>query len=537
MILLRLLDGEHLSYQQLADDYYVSRSSIANDILGVKRILSEENLTLAFDNSGTYLNGGEILRQRVLKRVVMDLKNGLHSSKTVLSLFLDEVLYSQVAQIFQKELRSSHLEVPESYLQDILITTTIVIQRGHEGTHIELPQNKQFGKLFFQYDKYPLVYELLKAVEKAQIYQFSTAEFRYLAYVILGNGFKYFMTDATIPDEFKDKVKRLINKVSEGIQVDLRQDSRLEADLLMHLYQLVLRLQAHTTVINPMLTEIRKNYRKLFGVTWYALNDFGNENDLKISADEVGFITIHLQAAIERSKKVRKILFVCPNGIGTSSLISAKLRRILPDIILIEVVSVANLYRQDLSDVDLIISAVTLNELSVPVVEISPLVAPQDMKKIMNRYIDITVAQNNREFEAADNTLIPTIEQLVGHVFFTNVPSMSAAIDYLLKKNYWQTSERRQAFEQSVMQRESLQSTHLGNGFAIPHGNPALVDQTSISILVLDKPISGGTSKVDVVALLMIREKDSAYVEPFMNLLMKGIEDKNWFISKMMEVK
>ena len=32
LIIKRLLNQEHLSYQQLSEDYYVSRSSIANDI-------------------------------------------------------------------------------------------------------------------------------------------------------------------------------------------------------------------------------------------------------------------------------------------------------------------------------------------------------------------------------------------------------------------------------------------------------------------------------------------------------------------------
>ena len=40
-ILKRLLDSEHLSYQQLSDEYYVSRSSIANDLSYVKSVLME----------------------------------------------------------------------------------------------------------------------------------------------------------------------------------------------------------------------------------------------------------------------------------------------------------------------------------------------------------------------------------------------------------------------------------------------------------------------------------------------------------------
>ncbi len=537
VILLRLLNGEHLSYQQLSDEYLVSRSSIANDIVGIKKILSEDNMVLTFDNSGSYLNGGEIPKQRVLKRLIVDFINDSNMDKSLLPLFLDEKLYGKIKKIFQNILQQSSLEVPESYLQDILISTVIVIQRGKLGLHVELPDKRQFGKLFFQFDKYPLVYELLKAIETNNIYKFIEPEFRYLSYVILGNGFKYFMTDAKIPNEFRIKVRNLISKVGNGINVDFKQDSQLESDLLIHLYQLVLRLQAHTSVVNPLLPDIRKNYRKLFGVVWYALNDFGNENDLKISADEVGFVTIHFQAALERNKKVKKILFVCPNGIGTSSFITAKLRRILPDVTLIEIVSIHNLAKQDLSDVDLIISTVDIQNKSIPIVRISPIITDQDIKRVMSKYIDITLAQSNKEIIENDGSLIPTVDSLKGHVFFGSVKDSNEAIDFLQKKNHWNTRERAEEFKESVIKREEIQSTYLGNGFAIPHGKPTLVDKTNISILILDKPILWGSSQVDVVALLMIRKNDSAYIEPFMNLLMKGIEDKSWFVSKMMEVK
>jgi transcriptional antiterminator/mannitol/fructose-specific phosphotransferase system IIA component (Ntr-type) len=536
-IISRLLNGEHLSYQQLSDEYFVSRSSIAGDISTAKQILAQENAPLAFDNSGTYIKGGEVLRQRVTKRIVLDLMLAPIPNTIALTMFLDMTLLKQLRQAFEKKLQKWHLEVPESYLQDILVTTAIVITRGRAGRHIEVDERNQFGDLFFQFEKYPLVYDLLMSVESDGMYHFSQAELRYLSYVILGNGFKFFMKNATIPGLFKQKVKKLITSVSTGIDIDLNQDSRLESDLLVHLYQLVLRLRANTTVVNPLLSEIRKNYRKLFGVVWYALNDFGHDNHLTISADEVGFVTIHFQAAIERTKKMRRILFVCPNGIGTSSLISAKIRRIFPDIPLIEAVSVANLARMDLADVDLILTTVSIGKVSQPVVNISPLLTTEDMKNVMSKYIDITTAPDRHQNKTDAGNLLKTLTGLSGHVFFDNLKTRETALNFLIHKNTWDSEAHQQAFKESVQQRETIQSTYMSNGFVIPHGDPALVDHTNISILVLDKPIPWGNYKADVIALLMIRKKDTAAVEPFMDLLMKGIEDKNWFISKMMEVK
>ena len=67
-IFKRLINGEHLSYQQLSDEYYVSRSSIAKDIAYLKTLFVKENLLLRFDNSGTYFQGSESQIQRMLKR-------------------------------------------------------------------------------------------------------------------------------------------------------------------------------------------------------------------------------------------------------------------------------------------------------------------------------------------------------------------------------------------------------------------------------------------------------------------------------------
>ena len=41
-IFKRLINGEHLSYQQLSDEYYVSKSSIAKDIAYLKHCLSKK---------------------------------------------------------------------------------------------------------------------------------------------------------------------------------------------------------------------------------------------------------------------------------------------------------------------------------------------------------------------------------------------------------------------------------------------------------------------------------------------------------------
>lgn len=93
-----------------------------------------------------------------------------------------------------------------------------------------------------EFDKYPLIYELLKEIEEQEIYHFSSKEVQYLTYLIVGSGLRFYeeRIDSVL---FSRKVRNLIQKVSEGIQIDLTQDSRLEEDLTIHLYQLFYALR------------------------------------------------------------------------------------------------------------------------------------------------------------------------------------------------------------------------------------------------------------------------------------------------------
>ncbi|GAA3011344.1 BglG family transcription antiterminator [Tetragenococcus solitarius] len=523
----RLLNYEHLSYQQLSEEYFVSRSSIANDISYIKKLFSKEDLSLTFDNSGTFFAGNEIQVQKLLKRLMLQ-------QEVIAN---DNYLLTRITDAFRKALNEREFDIPESYIEQIVISIYLIVSRSKKGHTIQLDGKNQLGRFFLEFDKYPIIYDLLKEIENQGIYHFSSEEVQHLTYLIVGSGLRFFLKDEKIPFSFRDRIRKLIQKVSEGLRMELTQDNRLENDLVVHLYQLFLRTGAQTTIVNPLINEIKQMYPSLFGVVWFALSDFCKPYQLSLTDDEVGFVTIHFQAAIERLKKMNKILFVCPNGIGTSSYVSAKIRRILPDVNSVETVSTAKLNHMDLSDVDFIISTVEIKDnRKKPIVTISPMVTANDMKKIMNYYIDLIVAkekQNTKNF-TFNFEMNETVHK---NVEFTNFSSKQEALSYLLLKQNFTSKTARDKFIASVWEREELQSTYLDNGFAIPHGNPEFIEESSVSILILDKAITWGNQLVDVIALLLIREKDVEKVEPVMNLLMRGIEDKTWFISKMMEVK
>ncbi|BDR57434.1 BglG family transcription antiterminator [Xylocopilactobacillus apis] len=470
LILNDLLTGKHLSYQQLSDQYFVSRSSIANDISYIKNILASEWLQLNFDNSGTYFTGTEIDAQRVLKRILLT-ESSKKGNNPVLENLINLNLFYKISDAITAELKNKHIIIPENNLEDIIATITILIQRGYEGKHVKNALHNQIENLLFQYEKYPIVFDLLETLEKKNFYSFTKNEINYLSYVILGNGFKFFIKDNVIPSSIKLLVKKLMNQISGDIQIDFSNDLILKNDLLVHIYQMILRLQGGTTVVNPLLKDIKKQYSALYGVIWYNLNNLAAEEHIHISDDEVGFVTIHFQAAKERIHKLNRILFVCPNGIGMSTFISAKLKQILPESEIIEVVSAKNIPSTDLNNVQLIITTVSLPKLkNIPVVKISPMITNNDMHNVINQYLNISIDKNN-EFEDRNKDLSKALKFLNKNVYFKSINNQEESINFLLDQYNWSNFEVKKNYQSSVFEREEMQTTYLDNGFAIPHGD------------------------------------------------------------------
>lgn len=531
-ILKRILNGEHLSYQHLANDYFVSRSSIANDITYIRKLLAESNIPLKFDNSGTYLKCREIELQDIIKRVISKLDQKENSD--VKELFLDEMLYENVKfSLFGLEDACS-LRISDLYIENVVLIITILIQRGRRGHHIESFNTKDQLKLQNLRD-YPIVNQLIQSVGKVNNYQFSDEELEYLSYINLANGINFVIKDELVPEEVITQVKKFIVDVGKSLNNDFLNDSQLIKDLSLHIYQMLLRLKTHTTVINPILKDIKSSYPETYGVVWYYLNNYSLENNLQISDDEVGFITIHFQAALEREKENKNILFVCPHGIGTSALVSAQLKQILPTNAIIKTVSVVDLVDKSLKETNLIISTVPLPKMKAPVVKISPLLTKEDLKKVMNTYIDTNILENRKDTPDKIYLNQKVIELLKYHVHFSSDNQFSIIINKLLDFNVWDSEDQKSLYLKTVNNRESLQSTYLGNGIAIPHGDPKIIKHSCIAVAILKKPIDWGSNKTDIICLLMITDKDKRAIEPFMSLIMKGLKDKKWFIKKMME--
>lgn len=146
--------------------------------------------------------------------------------------------------------------------------------------------------------------------------------------------------------------------------------------------------------------------------TWNLGRNYGVD---QIPDDEVAYITLHIGASIERSKrKIKnevKTLLVCGSGFGTVKMLSSRMKYEFPKLEIVKEVSVLDITDDDLNSVDLIISTVDFDISSnKKIVKVSPLLTMEDIKKI-ETFLSVQFIVENNKYKPNIVELLSIIEK------------------------------------------------------------------------------------------------------------------------------
>ena len=108
----------------------------------------------------------------------------------------------------------------------------------------------------------------------------------------------------------------------------------------------------------------------------------------QVSDDEVGYLAVHFQAAIERQITHKRVLLVCSTGVGTSHLLKSRILRAFPDWEIVGAVPASNVQsvNQQMAP-DLVISTIHVPEIDTPVVYVTAFLNDADLQRITEKLI------------------------------------------------------------------------------------------------------------------------------------------------------
>ena len=503
-----LFNEKVVSFNHLSDSFMVSKTSIIKDFEFIMKILNVgSRIKLCSDIHGTSLVGSEEDIQKALLQFNRYLLNNSElydedfaEKIKLLDTYYGESLINVCSNILYTYIRENVNAISDYYVQNILNIFIILVFRIAKGHHIEELKRTDASEttIFFEESAVRMLHKAALRLELT----YTNEDVHYLSLQLISNRFE------PLPEEEIDEVivERLLSRVSAALNINFASDQKLEEQLKNHIPPMIYRLRSNNKTENPFTSQIKNEFSLTFNVIWVVLSEYEQELGISFYEDEIAFLTMYFQAAIERARMNRKILIVCQMGIATSELLINRIKNVLPSLDTFEVASVAELEQMPLNEYDLIISTIKVDLPKKQVILVSPFLTKEDIERIKQSDL-LPKAENNVLKLVRAHHLMKFVDKdfVFVNTDFSSKEELIEQVGEVLIENGFVT----QQFIQTVQEREEMGSTDLPTGTAVPHGNSICVNQTIIVLVKNKKKFKWNKYYVDLVFLICIAKQDT----------------------------
>jgi|GEM_PF-3501724 len=335
-------------------------------------------------------------------------------------------------------------------------------------------------------------------------------------------------------DPFYDDFLSILMDVVTVYDLDFVTNNRNLKDLIVHLKIAMYRAERNIRIKNPIKDQIKNEYPFLFDVGIFISKKIEEKTDLYLNSDEVSFIVSYLANTYREVKEKQvpvdklRVLLVALEGRAIAKYIHDRI----------------SVFHQNMMlEVQEISSFSQVREFDEKAKEFDVMIATS-LIKIGNRKPDLLIHPNvniNDEFNI--NALIAKKLDLVRkrnfeimvHTFFKKeffvskgkVSNQQEALDMICTK-LMQEGYVDEDFQASVEERESLISTGLQAGIALPHATTKKSIKTVVSVMNFEKPILWGNAMVKSVMLFAVAKDDLRLLNQFYGFIAQFcMEQKN----------
>lgn len=521
-----LLTDDYVRLEDLADELYISLSTVKNCLRNVKSILNRYHISIeSRPNYGIKLKGSELNIRFCMSEYLYNRQdNAAEILEDKISILPKDDM-DKIKSIIIDQVNQYSLKLSDISLNNLLVHIAIACKRIRQKSYVSL-QSKEISEISKQ-KEYRVAAGIVREVEKYMNVTFSKNEVAYIAIHLLGSKV---LSDINIREQdigelIDEDIYQLTEKIMKEIEkrmgLEIKKDKELFMGLCLHLKPAINRYRFNMNVRNPILEDIKAKYPIAFEGGVIAGIVIKEEMGIEIDENEIGYIALHLGAAIERQKlnrKPKRCLIVCATGLGSAKLLHYKLKTQFGS--KLEVVGTTEYYKlnqKTFDAIDFIISTIPIKNQSIPipVIQVKTILQNQDIKKLEELIFDKEASLNYVKEELI----------FLRQSFETKEQVLNFLGKQLLKRNYIDES-----FMELVLKREDLAPTSFGNLVAIPHPLVPQSKQTFVAICTLDKPIEWGDKKVQLVCLLSLKKNEQKDLQKLYKTLINIMGDINHVI-------
>ena len=516
-ILIQLFtEKNYLAYQMLEKKLYKSSSSIQIILQEVESFISKFSCELIYlRNKGVKLVGSETDIRSLFLFVLTNYLSFHDDSRqfdriskrteAILDTFFtpkEKEDLVHLADVCETAMKTSICENDYNLL--LLYLMIIIIRLRNHFYSTEVSNKTMEKSVEFQY-------AILLKFHMEQLFQisFPDSELSYLSRILMSTRKQ---TNMMTESHESKVIDQFIELVGMRLNIDLSQDKELSRNLNTHLRPAINRMKQGIPFSNPLLDYIKNDYTEVYLSVLTTIDDLERMENIYFDANEIGYICLHIIAAISRPENISaiKTALICKEGLSIEQFLVHIISSYFKEIEITEVYRSNTMDELDLAEFDLVINSTKALVESSKVVEISTSFTQKDFSAIKH-FINFHVLEKELKKSYLQDHLLYFIMNYTTQEEFIN-----SCCQYLLQHNYV-TSH----FPSTVFDRQKKSTTYVARGIAVLHGSKEEVLHSSVLIINLEKEIEWDGYQVRTVIFIVSNDENPTIFSQLLRQVMR----------------
>lgn len=499
-----LMKEEYTKSDDLAEEMFISRSSVSGDIKIVKKILQKYHLTI--EHKPNY--GMKVIGLEKDKRdCIINEQLGLNIEYPTVK----KEMISIVTDIVVDILILAKYRISDVVLQNLVLHICVSIQRMVNGIYIE---QKQY------IHKYAHEQEIARKIlnKLSTIYDFEVKdnEILYLALYLLGK--RSYDENDIISLEIDQFINDMLKYIKLKNNIDFYGDVELKISLALHFVPLFVRLENHMQLQNTMVQDIRTNFPLAYDVAVIAASYVNKEKGYVLSEDEVAYLAVHFSLSLakkENKDNPKKVLVICNARRGDHLMIQHIFLKQFNELISgLDIINALEIPYTNIDEYDCIFTTF-LNHPLIPsrAIRINFFIDEKDIRRIKKALLG--------ESEASELLKYFKEEYFMGVI---EAKDQQDVIFQMCQRACLYNDFDENLYD-ACIRREELGSTAYGHKIALPHPDSLISNKTIVVTAVLKKPIIWNEQKVQLIFLICVERGNQKDLRVLFECLSKLMMD------------
>ena len=311
ILLLLLSRHRAVTLSEMEEKYFVSKSTLLNDLKKVEEVLDKFHLELMHGSNKVMVDGFEINKRRCLAE--QDLYLAHIKNEHGMS-YIDERQLAKIKNILTEKFVEHQYHIMDTDFNNAILFLNIMICRMGDGFYVqsnELDITENLGK------EYEMSKDIFEKIGRRFFIKVTDEEIKYFALYLKGQGNN--RDSDTITPEMDKFITEAFAQIKENFGVDFTDNINLRITLALHCMSLQIRIKYDMQMKNDMLDYIRETFPMGYDIGTYFAFLLSQKYGKKVSDDETALLAVHFYSSLmELNSGVGKIKILVISSLKNS---------------------------------------------------------------------------------------------------------------------------------------------------------------------------------------------------------------------------